>query len=276
MAPAHPIARKFDALLAAEIASGGMEPEIVKRYVAAVGSLPHAAGCKIQTAFIHQKPYALFVDPPRLSGRKKCELGDILYVFKTKTGGVVRLAQAAFMQVKVGDPAKSWAIEPHQLEFLTGIRKHHFRFGNSVFQAAGVKPMVYSGLMHSGDFGYYLLIGGPERLCYEADKVLAAVGAPKAGAKIGIRNPICCSVGKAFCDCDSHGALLDRAFAGGPFGAAASGQLAGMLDIIYKRLGVVPDPPEEYEGYFFDEGGGFGLIEVTVDADEVFRETPSE
>lgn len=279
MTATHPIAIAFEKLLAAAIVPGAKEPDIVRNYVDGVAKLPATPGSNIQAAFIHQKPYAIFIHPPSLAGRVKCELGDILYVFKYKSAGAVLHTEASFIQVKVGHPAKSWAIEPHQLAFLTGIRTHHFKFGNSVYNAAGVAPIPYRGLPHTGNFGEYMLIGGPEPLCYSADAILSAVGTAPAGTKVGASNPINCVSGLPFCAiCDSHGAFLDQAFNGCRlfgsgiltppfFGVIVQGPLVGMLNIIYKRVGMIPDPPEEYEGYFDNEEGGFGLIEVTIDLD---------
>lgn len=36
----------------------------------------------IRTVFIHQKPYAFFVNPSKICGKVKTELGDILFVVK--------------------------------------------------------------------------------------------------------------------------------------------------------------------------------------------------
>jgi hypothetical protein len=80
----HAIARVFTDELRNAIGNGGNEPQIVRNFVNAL--LPHLFPSRVdvRTAFIHQKPYVFFKVPPTLSGRVKCEVGDLAYVIKTR------------------------------------------------------------------------------------------------------------------------------------------------------------------------------------------------
>jgi hypothetical protein len=37
-----------------------------------------------------------------------------------------------------------------------------------------------------------------------------------------------------------------------------------LVDIVFKRLQLTLDPPEEWQGYFENHGSGFGVVSVTV------------
>lgn len=76
------LARELDGELSVAIAAGGAEPDIIRNYDKAVGNIAQTPHSKVRSGFIHQRPYALFVSPTSIAGREKCELGDILYVYK--------------------------------------------------------------------------------------------------------------------------------------------------------------------------------------------------
>ena len=62
-----------------------------------------------------------------------------------------------------------------------------------------------------------------------------------------------------------------RLLGGGQFGISVTPDFWKMTKIIYKYLGMVADPPEEWEGYFSEEPPaedgveGFGIVEITLD-----------
>lgn len=77
--------------------------------------------------------------------------------------------------------------------------------------------------------------------------------------RITYNGKLCCNT------CDSYqkflSAMIDR-MAGEP----KKGALAQIVDLIYKRIGWAPDPPEEFDGYFLEEvdRAGFGIVEITA------------
>lgn len=98
--------------LIASIAKGGTEPEIVRAYAESVGKVLAGPDARIRATFIHQRPYAMFVQPQTIVGRSRCELGDILYVFKKLDSRErVIAARAALVQVKKG--VETWEIDAH-------------------------------------------------------------------------------------------------------------------------------------------------------------------
>lgn len=262
------IAQQLDNELSAAIAAGGTEPDIVRSYVTAAGKIAQTPLMKVRTGFIHQRPYAFFVNPTAIAGREKCELGDVLYIYKKldSTGKLVQ-AKACFVQAKKG--SGYWSIEPHQLEFLANIKTIQFRFGNSVYKRGGVKPIIYSGLPHSGDIAQYLLFDATSALSYSVKRVKACQPLYQHGFPIHLGKPILCKEAKKpFCaNHDSHFQFLDR-FCNGKEGANLQGQVRDIVELIYKRIGWVLDPPEEFADNFIDDPRGFAIVEITASTDE--------
>lgn len=265
------IAQLHQALLNA-IAAGGTEPQIVKRYTVAAASIVPPPNISMRTGFIHQRPYMRFRTPAgvpaTLCGKVACELGDVMYVFKEKVAPTAppHYVSVAFLQAKIG--TNMWAVEPHQLEAARSIQTLPFTFGNTVFAAGGVAPIVYAGLPVSRLF-YYLLLGTTptaRALAYDAARVIAHSPGICVSFALQDSTHLPCSFSRPCCNsCDSHqrflSALMSKAA-----GELKTGTLAQIVDLIYKRIGWVPDPPEEFEGYFPDEGenAGFGIVEITA------------
>jgi hypothetical protein len=266
------IAAQMHQMLLNEIALGGSEPEIVKRYTSAANSLVPPPNIAIRAGFIHQKPYLLFCAPggfpTTLCGKHRCELGDVMYVFKEKVAPTAppHYVSVAFLQAKLGTNA--WDVEPHQLEVARSIRTLPFTFGNSVFAAGQIAPIPYSGLAVSHLF-YYLLLGTRPRvraLAYDAARVIACSPGPCVRFSLRQTEHLPCKSGAPCCrKCDSHEQFL-LAMTSRAAGEPKTGSLAQVVDLIYKRIGWAADPPEEFEGYFLEEGErpGFGIIEITA------------
>lgn len=46
------------------------------------------------------------------------------------------------------------------------------------------------------------------------------------------------------------------------------GQVRNIVELIYKRIGWVLDPPEEFADNFIDDPRGFAIVEITASTDE--------
>lgn len=266
------LAQQLDSLLSAAIAAGGSEPEIIRKFTIAAAAIPPTATVKVKAGFIHQRPYAFFVQPSSIAGREKCELGDILYVYKEldRSGTLVN-ARVAFVQAKKG--VDHWAIEPHQLEFLVNIKRIQFRFGNSVYKRGGYTPIIYNGLPHSGELAQYLLMGPSSALSYSVKRVAARQKLYLHGFALHDNNAISCKEANVdFCaNHDSHKQFLER-FCQGDDGAKLAGRLRDIVELIYKRIGWVLDPPEEFADNFIEDGRGFAVVEVTSTSDKPLQQ----
>lgn len=261
------LAQQLDNLLLSAIAKGGSEPEIIREYVAGIGGIVMAPSVQVRAEFIHQRPYAFFVNPIEIAGRKKCELGDVLYVYKEfDSAGVLVQAKASFVQAKKGNG--HWSIEPHQLEFLANIKHIQFRFGNSVYKRGGVKRVIYNGLPHTGRVAQYLLLGSSVALSYSVNRVKARQRLYQQGFAIHAGNPIVCKEAKRpLCgNHDSHLKFLDR-FCSGNEGANLVGPVRDIVELVYKRIGWVLDPPEEFADNFIEDPRGFGIVEITASSE---------
>lgn len=266
------IAQKLDNELKAAILAGGSEPDIVRNFTSAANAIPATPLVKVKAGFIHQRPYAFFVQPASIVGREKCEFGDIMYVYKKldRAGALIE-ARVAFVQAKKG--IDHWYIEPHQLEFLANIKRIQFRFGNSVYKRGGYAPVIYNGLSHSGELSQYLLLGKSDALSYAVKRVRACQKLYQQGFPIHHGNPINCKeVNAELChNHDSHLQFLTR-FCDGRDGAKLSGRLRDVVELIYKRIGWVLDPPEEFADNFIDDARGFAVIEITSSTDQSQQE----
>jgi hypothetical protein len=256
-------ASQLDNALQSAIAQGGSEPDIIRNYVNTVSKIqPSAPHITIKTGFIHQRPYAFFVQPTSICNKTKCELGDILYVFKKldASGNLIQ-AKASFVQVKKG--INSWHIEPHQLEFLSNIKTIHFRFGNSVYKQGGISPIIYNGLRYCGNLSQYLLIGGNTSFCYPTKRIRACQPFSQRGFSINVNNPTICPIKIPFCpQYDSHLKFLNKFFIG-KSGANVLNELQQIIELIYKKIGWIFDPPEEFADNFIEDERGFAIIEIT-------------
>jgi len=269
MTPRNSLATKLDELLHIAIQSVDKEPEVIRKFAESAEAIKNPPNIQIRTGFIHQRPYVFFVEPGKVVDRAKCELGDLLYVYKHfGRAGSLRNAKACFVQVKQG--REHWLIEPHQLEFLANVKRIQFRFGNSVDKKGGSKPIIYNGLPHSGELAQFLLIGGQSEssisgaLSYSVKRVMRRQKLYQQSISISRSNPIACKEGKVdLCDNhDSHMRFLIR-FCHGAEGAKLSGQLRRIVELIYKRIDWDEATPEEYDKYFVEDGQGFCVVEIT-------------
>lgn len=110
----------------------------------------------IKTRFVHQKPYAIFVNPQKICGKTRVELGDILFVVKHQRDGALIDHRGSFSQAKLYK--SGWEIKAHQFEFLHNIRNITFRFGNKVYQDLKIQPINWDISSRSKWFSNFLLL----------------------------------------------------------------------------------------------------------------------
>ena len=262
----HEIASIFTDELQNAINTGGREPQIVQNFVIALRSHSFPSAVEVRTAFIHQKPYAFFANPPSLCGKIKCEVGDLAYVIKRVRGQAIIDHRVCFAQAKrvSGDIA---TVEAHQLEFYVRLYNLIFRFGNSVYTLGGVRPILFRHLTRSTSFGHYLLLGSPNTFVAKPSLIdtqdpqnssnFDFVIPPLCPHCLNTRRPL-----RGFFDYETF--LLNFLELKG-LGPSITRQVRDFVTIIYKRVGWDIDPPEETEGYFAEsKSGGFGIIEIKI------------
>jgi hypothetical protein len=263
------IAQAFDQELRQAVAAGGTEPQIVRRFTQAAQNLNGAFGSQIaiDTAFVHQRPYALFRQPATICGHVRCELGDILLVIKHKVGKQTVDHRGTFLQAKKG--AGSWPISPHQLEFLHNIGGLTFEFGKSVYKASGYQPITFQKMPWPPQWAHYLCLD-VDTLVYASDRVYGQY--PGQCASFTFRNALCTAQFPNCAGCDGFAKFIDDFTARYGPGLKVSGPAQQLFDIVYKRVGLVLDPPDEWSGYWYPieprredpEGEGFSVIQVIV------------
>jgi len=245
MTLAQDISRELDKA----IASATGEVAIVKRFITNLAGLGTPPNVVIQTAFCHQKPYAFFVNPSQYAGRTKCELGDILWVYKTLSQGTVTDHRATFSQAKHSNSSK-FHIEEHQYNFLIDINSNSFEFGRSVYGSAGYQPKVFTAVTKSKHFSNYLFIS------------------PSLTPKCECTNGLTLSTPTSIdtITMQSFERYIDSFFLPGSFGMDLHHNANGreLVDIVFKRLALVLDPPEEWKGYFEEDKSGFGVVFIIV------------
>lgn len=243
-------------------ASGGNEPQIVQQFTTSVNNISISTLGKVayvRSHFIHQNPYAFFVSPLTLHQKVKTEMGDILLVVKQKQRGVLLKARACILQVKLAT-GNSIALSPHQHDFQRDLHMISFRFGQRVYRAAGYQPIVWSHVTRSKRFIVNLL------LYQNFDYIAYAKDIDSSLHSYNLSQPPCCR---------SHGLLfsdfLSSLFRFEKVGHQLTGQVKGIVDIIYRRFGWTIDPKEEWLQFFGENPGeeseneGFGIIEVTIE-----------
>jgi len=230
------------------IASATGENAIVKQFIQNLGGIPPPVGIKIETAFCHQKPYAFFVNPNRYAGKTKCELGDILWVHKILKGKKVTDHRAIFSQAKHSKTSR-YHIDQHQYQFLKNINTNSFSFGKSVYKNAGYTPLIFHSLTKSKHFSNYLFLRPKTTPKCESTMKLPLLKRTSIDStslqdfEFYIGNFL---TNRSF-GMDLHKNKMGRA----------------VVDIVFKRLGLVLDPPEEWQDYFVDDESGFGVVFIT-------------
>lgn len=228
------------------------EVAIVSQFINNLKTLKTSPDIKIQAAFCHQKPFAFFVNPAQYAGRIKCELGDILWVHKTICRGAVIDHRAMFSQVKHSH-SSTFHIAEHQYGFLKDINSNSFKFGNTIYGSMGYQPRIFTAITKSKHFSNYLFINPslvPKCEC-TSDLILTT---PTAMDTTGMQE-------------FQH--YIGNFFYSKSFGMNILKNANGwaLVDIVFKRLNLVIDPPEEWNGYFEDvedDKSGFGVVFITV------------
>lgn len=231
------------------IANALGEVAIVRQFIANLKALKTSPDVKIQAAFCHQKPFAFFVNPAKYAGRIKSELGDILWVYKTKYRGTVIDHRATFSQVKHSHSSK-FHIAEHQYRFLKDINSNSFRFGNALYGAMGYQPRIFNAITQSQHFSNYLFIN------------------PSLVPKCECTNDLILTTSTSIdtTAMQEFEQYIGNFFHTKSFGMNLLNNMDGwaLVDIVFKRLALVLDPPEEWNGYFEDDKYGFGVVFITV------------
>ncbi len=238
------------------------EPEIVKTAIDEINKINLPGNIKRQTGFCHQKPYALFVDPKEINQYKRTELGDLMFVVKFINRGECIDYRTLFFQAKYDKDFKKFKIEKHQQRFYSEIEKIDFKFGNKVYSDGNIEPIIWKHLTSAENFGDYFLIGSGRAL----DVGLTCINSQydPSGNQFSF-------------DIRQHYHIAPRHFSFGwefqrpllsflsPYGKGnkVEGLLKIFTELIYKKLGMIADPPEEHQGYWEEDPSGFGVVEFT-------------
>ena len=262
------IARQLSHLLESSVLVGGHEPAIVKRFVNNASSIQYSSRFKIESIFVHQKPYAFFVTPSTNGGKKKCELGDILLITKRIRAGGVIDHRFLFLQAKKLSGGVG-LVEVHQFKFYRDIGGREFKFGNSVYANSQRTPLNWKGLTKSGWFGSYLFLDSPASLCASTSLINTQYNGGCRAFKFAPPILMSCPFGSSHFGIHSFESFLRRFLQPNGIGVGVSPSNCGFLEIVLKHVGWIVDPPEETEGYFEDDKeGGLGIIRVTINDDE--------
>ena len=264
------IANHLSSALQQSIAADGTEPTVVKRFVTNAGNISKNNHIKIETQFVHQKPYVFFVTPSSIFNKSKTELGYILFIVKRIQARQIVDHRFVFLQVKKMNNAERSMIDVHQFRFYRDISMLQFRFGNSVYAKANVTPLIWSGLTQSTWFGSYLFLSKIESVCARPVLIDLQYSGGCKPFKFEFQSCIHSPFYWSYCTgIQPFRCYLSRLFRFKGIGCRVTPKTAGFLDIILKRLGWALDPPEETEGYFEDDSnGGFGVIRLTINDDQ--------
>jgi hypothetical protein len=255
--------------LQAAIHSGGDEPDIVEAFCNGVKDRSIGTRTTIKAKFVHQKPYAYFVNPPKICDKKRCELGDILFIVKRTEGELTFDHRFTFAQVKKMSDGKAM-IDVHQFKFMRDIPRSRFRFGKNVYANAGATPIEWNGLTPSEWFGHYLLLASSGSCACP----LATVDTQYPGGcgafpfrpdyYLSLPRPAGVKREKVYRP-SFHSFLLSFMRLDGP-GVAVNGAAKEFLSMVLKHntIGWEADPPEETEEYFEDDRRGFGVVQITI------------
>lgn len=236
------------------------ETMIVKKAINNISALKSPENVIINTGFCHQKPYAFLVIPDNLYKRKKTELGDLMFVIKIRVNDNIIDKRVVFFQVKYDEKFERFKIEKHQLQFYSQIDEIVFKFGNNVYKEGHSSPIIWSSISKPELFGDYLLIGnGKARdvstncICtqYMPDNDFFIWQVNENKRERNYESSRLYKLGNP---------LLDFLK---PFGKGTKieGQFEKLVNLIYKKLNMEIDPPEENIG-FWDGEKGFGVIEI--------------
>lgn len=249
------------------------EVRIVKTFVEQIKNKDFGKNVILNTGFCHQKPYAFLVNPVSLFGKSKTELGDLLFVIKYKENGRIVDYRAMFYQVKHADK-NYFPIELHQFHFYAEISKIVFRFGNTVYKKNKMQTINWNNLSSKDNFGAYLLLSNNHNYDVSINELAKQYHAkghnftfelPKHFYLIDchIRHLELNKLGDYLYSFKRENPLLEFIQ---PFGIGqkVENTYKSFLELIYKKLEMIPDPPEEHETYWEDDKQGFGIVDITV------------
>jgi hypothetical protein len=251
--------------LATESTTG--EVKIVKDAIDRIKKLSWSPNITVQSGFLHQKPYAFFINPDNLFTKQKTELGDLLFVVKYINNNKIIDKRALFFQAKYNNSSSQFPIELHQFHFYKQIDNIEFKFGNSVYKNLGVTPIHWKNISATNEFGDYILLGNNYAVDVSINEIASQYEHKKTGHFNYDLDFICarhCRRHHHKTCCAAKSPLFDFLT---PFGKGnlIYGQFELFINLIYKHLGMIPDPPEENEGFWEESSKeGFGLIEITI------------
>lgn len=248
------------------IASG--EVNMVKESIGKIQNLTLVPNINIQAGFCHQKPYAFFIEPSKLFTKTKTELGDFLFVIKYIDNNEIIDNRALFFQAKYNKLRKPFSIELHQFHFYKQIHNIIFKFGKSVYKNLNYEPIEWKNISSNNDFGDYILLSENFALDLYTNEIALQYEHKKQG-HFNFDLKLMCDCfhfhrHREMC-CNSKSPLFDFLT---PFGKGnkIEGSFKEFISLIYKKLEMIPDPPDEHKGFWDDSSsGGFGLIEITID-----------
>ena len=218
----------------------------------------------VEARFVHQTPYAFFVHPSKICGKGKVELGDILFIIKRRVGGRVTDYRGSFSQAKLLDGRK-WKIEPHQFEFLHRINNIRFRFGNCHSSHFGRdEPIEWEISTTARWFSSYLLLSEFCCACIPPDSL-----ADFYDGECRSFNVTYCDSGRTNqCPGPNFRDFLSRFFIRGGAGFPVSDDLRDIVEMLYRLVGLHPDPPEEFLGFVEEDKSGFAIIRFEIEQDK--------
>lgn len=264
------------------------EPQIINDYIGKIKQAfrkngPYLIQLSPTTAYyldikakvVHQKPYALFDPNNGPCGRKKLELGDILFVVKY-VHPLMELIEmrASFLQAKL-TKKDTWKITAHQQEFLMNPNKYKFKFGKKwgkkyqERQITSKSKWLFTYLLMSNQFPN--LAASPEIV-----ELWRQISCKDYPIPADFFVPVFYSKTPTF-----SGITWYNRFVGGRYALwlykflkmqgiggylinnrhLSNRELKDLVDTIYRFVGLQPDPPDEFEGYY--EEGTFGVVEFT-------------
>jgi len=249
----------------------------------------------IRTKLVHGgRPYALFSNGP--CGKKKVELGDILFVVKYLYPPFVakyhypllpiEQMRVSFLQAKLTS-SNAWKITAHQQEFLTNARKYKFRFGKKWDSQSHERKIdsksdwIFTYLLMStrnlpnltanpkivelwrqnpcADYSFHVDFFVPSALF--SQKVPLFAGLVWDGKFVGGGYSLW---SYKFLRKDGIGGYIINN------GKTSNPELEDLVRAIYRFAKLTPDPPGEFDEYTGE--GAFGVVEFTfAPSEEVMK-----
>ena len=215
---------------------------------------------RCRTKETHQKPIVR-VQAPRPF---QCELADLLVVVKYAFGPKQIERKSLLYQVKLCDSEPYCKIDTDQLELSCDWPE--FEFG--LLSQGG--PSSYSFSPHTLEFGSFMLMRRAPALhdfipCRSHFCYFNSYGVSPHALAVRRSGPRTVDVSKFPYAASAAEALFSQlAFEIGEH-HEWNPKIAALIDALYRHLGIDPDPPAEFDGYFREVGEeelGFGLIEV--------------